>query len=222
MNAAQIQSRIYAGYGKAALTLGTVYSQYRPAGAANPLATVRGTLYASFNAEDFGYKRPNKYGQPTWYGVFDGSVTQPGDYLIGQEGTFFIAAQQLHLPILMVECNRQVRLIRQAAPANVGAVGYSGECASDDVDVLGQRAVDGSFGTGWPASIILKGRSEQSGTDLPSTTKNVGWQILLPPSVPITIAAGDILLDDLGRRYAVHGAEQMDLGWRIQAVEEHA
>lgn len=212
MNAAQIQARIYAGYGKAALSLGTLYNQHRPSGAANPLATIRGTLHASFNAEDFGYKKPNKYGQPTWYGVFDGNVTQPGDYLVGAAGTFFIAAQQSHLPILLVECNRVVRVLRAPEVESVGAVSYSGACAADAVEVL----------TGWPASILLKGRAEPTGTGLPAATKNIGWQILLPPSIPITINASDILVDDLGRRYAVQGAEQTDLGWRIQSVEEHA
>lgn len=222
MDAATIQNRLYKGYGKAALRLGMVHNQYRPAGAVDPLATVRGTLYASFNAEDFGYKRPNKYGAPTWYGVLDGSLTQPGDYLTGPERTVFIAAQQLHLPVLVVDCNRTICLIRPAAPVSVGDVGYSGEVADTDVTVLGQRAPDGSIAKGWPASILSKGRDEPTGTGLPATTKNAGWQILLPPSVPITIQATDILIDDLNRRYAVRSAELTDLGWRIQAVEEHA
>jgi hypothetical protein len=194
-----------------------VYSQYRPSGSVNPLATVRGTLNASFNAEDFGYKKPNKYGAPTWFGIFDGTLTQPGDYLVGQGGTFFIAGQQLHLPILCVECNRSIVLTRPAVDSSVGAIGYGGEVAATDQDLLGQRDAGGALLHGWPASILTKGRDEPTGTDMPATVKNSGWQVLLPPSVP-----ADIMIDDLGRRYAVRGAELTDLGWRIQAVEEHS
>lgn len=222
MDAATIQGKIYAGYAKVALRLGLAYQQYRPSLAANPLSTARASLYASFNAEDFKYGKPNKYGDPLWYGVFDGSTTLPGDYLVGPGGTFFIAAQQLNLPILMVECNRQVRLLRVSAPSGVGAVGYSGQCATDSTDALGAGGANGSFGTGWPASILQGGRAEATGTGLPTTNKNAAWKILLPVSVPITMNASDILLDDLGRRYVVQGAELTDLGWRMQAVEEHA
>jgi hypothetical protein len=69
--------------------------------------------------------------------------------------------------------------------------------------------------------VLLKGRMENTGSDLPGATKNVGWQILLPASIPIIINASDMLVDDLGRRYAVQGAEQTDMGWRLTTVEEH-
>lgn len=222
MDAATLQNRIYKGYGKAALRLGLAYSIYRPANASDPLATVLQTLPASFNAEDFGYKKPNKYGTPTWYAILDGSVTKPGDYLQGAGGTFFIAAQQLNLPILVVECNRTLCMKRQTAPAGVGAVGYGGATVAASTDVLGQTNADGSLQKGWPASVLLKGKADTTGTDIPSATKNVGWFILLPPSVPITLQAGDILVDDLGRRYGVQGAELTDLGWRLMAREDHA
>ncbi|XLV72565.1 hypothetical protein ACKZDW_07910 [Ralstonia syzygii subsp. celebesensis] len=43
----------------------------------------------------------------------------------------------------------------------------------------------------------------------------------MPPSVPVVVRSGDILTDDLGKRYAVEGAEQSDIGWRINAQEVH-
>lgn len=220
MDAATLQSRIYAGYGKAALRIGQLYSQYRPSGFANPLATQRGTLYASFNSEDMKYSRPNKYGKATWYGVFDGSLTQAGDYLVGPGGTFFIAAQQQALPILVVGCNRTVRIGRTPTDATPGLQAYSGVVESDQVDVLGTSDALGGIATGWPASILIGGRSDKDGK-LPSSVKSAGMIILLPPSVPIAIIESDIIHDDLGRRYAVYTAELTDLGWRIQANEEH-
>jgi hypothetical protein len=44
---------------------------------------------------------------------------------------------------------------------------------------------------------------------------------MLPPSVTATIMTGDMLTDDFGRRYQVQGAEQSDLGWRIDSQEVH-
>lgn len=222
MDAIKLQNKIYAGYGKAALRIGLDNAQYRPTDSVNPLAAQIATVKASYNAEDMKYGKANQYGQSLWWGLFDARTTQVGDYLVGPQGTFFIASQQLHLPIQCVQCNGSVRVLGQSDDSSVGAMPYSGACAADSTDALGQRSEDGSFGVGWPASILLKGRSEITGTGLPGATRNMGWMILLPPSVPIVIDSAAILLDNLGRRYAVQGAELTDMGWRLQSIEEHA
>ncbi|MFC6519746.1 hypothetical protein ACFQAT_08120 [Undibacterium arcticum] len=147
--------------------------------------------------------------------LINDATTQAGDYLVNANGTYFIAGKQFLLPVIVVECNRQVKITREQAVTSVGAVGYSGNQPSQEIDVLG------ASGNLWPASILLGGKS-QRGVDLPAGVKNVGWKILLPPSVPITIMAGDIATDDLGRRYAIEGAELTDLGWRINAQEIHS
>lgn len=225
MDATLLQSKIYQGYSKAAKRLGYQCDVFRPAGTADPLASsnrIAGML-ASFNANDMGYKRPNLYGDPTWFGLYDGTVTRTGDYVrrAFDQDVFFVGEQQPHLPIVMIECNRKLRVIRNALPAGVGAVSYGGECTGSASDVLGQAGA-GTFGTGWPASILLGGRSENTGSGLPTTTKNAGWRILLPSSVPVVLNAGDIAIDDLGRRYAFQACELSSLGWRINATEEHA
>jgi hypothetical protein len=143
-----------------------------------------------------------------------------GDYLVGQGGTFFIAAMQLALPVLCVECNRKVRIARMTAPSTAGAVRYGGTVESSQVDVLGTSDASGGLVTGWPAAILLGGRSDKM-DNTPASVKSSGWVIYLPASVPITIRQGDILHDDLNRRYAVYSAEQTDLGWRLYANEEH-
>jgi hypothetical protein len=79
----------------------------------------------------------------------------------------------------------------------------------------------GTTGALWPASILLGGRAQQSGNGLPSAVQQAGWKILLPPSVPVVLNAGDIATDDLGRRYALIAAELTDLGWRCMAQEVH-
>ncbi|WAL81483.1 hypothetical protein OYT13_16720 [Pandoraea sp. XJJ-1] len=223
MDATTLQNRIYAGYAQAAKRLGLTYAQYRPASAANPLAVQQGTLLAALNAEDMTYGKPNRYGNPVWYGLFDGRLTQAGDYLVGAGGTFFIASQQLHLPIQCVECNVTVRVSRVATPAGVGAVGYGGPCgepgAAGDNYLIGDAT-----GAGWPASILLFGQREKSISGLPSSSQQIGWRILLPKSVPqsVIIQASDTVSCSLGRRYVVQGAELTDMGWRLTTTELHA
>jgi hypothetical protein len=217
MDGATIQARIYAGRGKAALRIGLDCRQYRPLSTGAPLGNLVGTIKAAFNSGDNTYRAPNMPGDAYWGADLDGSVVQQGDYLVrvSDAQTWFVAGLQPLLPIICAECNRAIRITRQVAVMAVGAVGYSGMVPAQEVDVLGAP------GALWPASLLLLGRKEKA-TDLPAGVKNAGWRLLLPPSVPITVMAGDIATDDLGRRYAIGSAEMTDLGWRMDANEVHS
>lgn len=212
MDAATLQARIYAGYAKAALRIGQTADQHRATSASNPMAagTKLRAIMASFNAEDVGYKKPNKYGHPTWFGIFDGSLTQPGDYLTGAFGTFFIAAQQLHLPILCVQCNSVVTIKRPQQQAGVGALGYGGNTDAGETALM----------TGWPASVLQGGGGDRSDVGLPGDTKNPQWSVLLPAYGVVALRSGDIITDDIGKRMVISSAEKTDLGWRIVAMQE--
>lgn len=216
MDAATIQAKIYAGRAKAALRLGMDCKVFRPLTAAAPLGNQVTTTKAAFNAGDSTYKAANLPGDAIWYGDLDGRLTQPGDYLVrvadGQ--TYYIAGQQQLLPIICVDCNRAVHITRQQSQTGVGAINYGGAVPAQDTDVLGTASAL------WPASILFGGKS-QAAVGLPGDVKNAGWSILLPPSVPVTLLAGDIVTDDLGKRYAIDGAELTDLGWRINTQEVH-
>jgi hypothetical protein len=221
MDGPTIQARVYAGYAKAAKVIGIAYDQYRPLSAALPLGNkVSTVLMALDSGTTFTFKSPNEYGDPTWLALINDATVQTGDYLVGNNGginpgIYFIAGKQFLLPVLAIECNRSVRITRENTVTGVGAVAYSGKLPSTETDVLGAP------GAMWPASILAGGRKE-AGVNLPAGTKNAGWKMLLPPSVPIVILAGDMVTDDLGRRYAVDGAELTDLGWRINANEVHS
>lgn len=215
MDGNTIQQRIYAGRGKAALRIGLPCRVFRPKSAALPLANLLTTLYAAFNAGDSTYLKPNKYGNPIWFADLDGRYTRPGDYLVrvSDGGIWFIAAQEQLVPIVAVECNRSVKITRAADNQACGVGEYSS--LASDVDYLG------TDDTRWPASILLGGRA-LSANGLPADVKQSGWRILLPPSVPVTIGAGDIAIDDLDRRYAIESAEVTDMGWRLTVNEVHA
>lgn len=216
MDGATLQARIYNGYAKAATRLGFPCDVYRPLSASAPLANHIANIPVSLNAQDFTFQKPNLYGKAIWYALMDATVTKPGDYLVrGTDGNqFFIAGQQPHLPIIVVECNRLVWITRQVVNSAVGQLGYSGITPSNAAAVLGTSSAR------WPASILLGGRS-QNAMNLPVSGKDVGWMVLLPPSATPEIMAGDLINDDLGRVYIVDGAEQTDLGWRIKTQELH-
>lgn len=222
MDGPTIQARVYAGYARAAKVIGLPYSQYRPTGAATPLGSLIGTIKAAFDSSpSYEFKQPNEYGDPTWFALLDDATVANGDYLIGNGQVYFVAAKQFLLPVVAIDCNRTVALIRPAAPGSpTGTQPYGGTVYSAEVAALGSLNGDGSLNVGWPASILLAGRAGKA-TPLPMAVNGAGWRILMPSSVPITIGEDDAFVDDLGRRYLVEAAELTDLGWRIMTKEAH-
>ncbi|MDB5965525.1 MAG: hypothetical protein JWQ72_2025 [Polaromonas sp.] len=222
MDGPTIQARVYKGYARAATVIGLAYAQYRPTSATAPITTPLAMIKAAFDSKaNYSFSAPNEYGDATWYALLDDASVANGDYLIGNGQVYFVAAKQFLLPVLAIDCNRSVAVLRQAAPASpVGAQPYGGTVFSEDVAALGTLNSDGTLNAGWPASILLAGRAGKA-IELPMAVNGAGWRILLPPSVPIVIGEADVLLDDLGRRYTVEAAELTDLGWRINAKEAH-
>jgi hypothetical protein len=221
MDAATIQAKIFAGRAKAALRIGYDCQVFRPTSVtAAPLASPVTTLRAAFNAADGTYKGPSLYGKPVWFGDLDGSQVRPGDYLVRtlDGATFFVAAMQPLLPIVLIDCPRTLRVTRQQAQTAVGAVSYGGLQVASEAPVLGLASDHLTY---WPASILM-GKSAGDSLNLPGSAATAGWRVLLPPSVPVVVMAGDTLTDDLGRRFMVNAAELTDLGWRINAGELHA
>jgi len=210
MNAAKLQQKVYAGYAKAAKRIGPDFDLYRPGSAANPLESGNKvtTLPASFNAEDMAYGRPNKYGKPTWFALVDGAQTQVGDYLTNGSQTFFIAAQQTILPILAVECNRTISVMRPAQSGDVGVQAYGGDIDDTETALM----------TAWPAS-VLQGTKGEKESVLPGDTRTPWWAILMPAWPDVILRSGDVMTDDIERRYVISSAELTDLGWRITATQ---
>jgi hypothetical protein len=212
MDAATLQTKIYSGYGKAALRIGYSFDIYRAATAANPIATPNkvGAVLAAFNpgptAQAFAKAGGHK--DAVWNGIFDGTTIDVGDYLkrAGHE-TYFVVAMQDLQPILCVLCNRTLNIVRPQGPAGLGALGYSGTVAATEQVVM----------TAWPGNVTYtqKGRSTEAG--LPMDLPSPFFTILLPAFPGVIIRTGDVANDDLGQRYTITAAELSALGWRIIA-----
>jgi hypothetical protein len=207
MNGNDLQDMISRGLGTAARRIGTPYIVYRALTNAAPLSSRNRIikLCAAFYKGDNGRGSTGLYGDPIWPGTFDTCYTQPGDYLVGVSGTFFVAQQQPLNPPECVKTNRTLAILRPAEPQTGGYSGMVAETAETILD-------------GWPAS-VLSLNARISG-NLPETRFG-NWAILLPalPILPLYPQVADIVNDDIGRNFVVASSEQSDLGWRLTARE---
>jgi hypothetical protein len=209
MDGLKLQDKIHIGYGKAAKRIGFDYQQFRATSAYNPLtSTALQTLSASFTT-NFKYSAPNKYGQATWLGLFDGRSFEPGDFLVGHQGTFFIAAMQDTLPIYCVQTNRVVSVLRVGMDAGVGLGGWASDTPANEAILM----------QGWPASVLQGTKGESNPTNLPGDVRTPWWLILMPAWPGVVLRTSDIVRDELGRKYVISSAELTDMGWRITAMQ---
>lgn len=166
-------------------------------------------LPAAFTPLSGGFARPNDYGTALWVGIYDASYTRPGDYLVQESGTWFIASQDRFLPNLCVETNRLVKLSRPSQPSVTGTNAYAGVTAATNVPLTGS----------WPASILGVSESGRQAANLPTDVSVSYWTILLPPIHSVVLRPSDLMTDDLGRSGIVTAAELSRLGWRLIAKE---
>lgn len=194
---------------------GRVFAVHRPSNPADPLAASLGTTLA------YPYRTPKGHGDADWFLMIGEDLAQVGDYLVAGDEIYIYALAPFLMPAQAIRCNRKVALLEPPAPAaTVGAQPYGGVCMGEAQAVLGTLDAAGALATGWPCSILIGGRTEKGGT-LPMSTKDAGWQILLPRALPAQPRASGIFLDDLGRRYIVEAAELSELGWRCNVKEVH-
>ncbi|MRW88864.1 hypothetical protein GJ699_02580 [Duganella sp. FT80W] len=206
-----VQEKLYKGYAKAALKLGQQYDLYRPTAADYPVAPAQlvATVMASFNPQDMKYGSAGDYAKPGWYCLTDGRLTKVGDYLVNGAEVYFIAAQQLALPIDAVRCNRVATVTRPKQQSGAGAQGYGGSVVADEVALMTQ----------WPCSILQGTKGEKTEANLPADIRSPWWAILLPAWPGVVLRSTDVITDDLGRRYTVSSAELTDRGWRLTAMQ---
>ncbi|GAN79779.1 hypothetical protein [Acidocella aminolytica] len=213
MDAATIQAKIWAGYGKAASRVGALYQQFRPTDPLAPMAKAKGTIYAAFDAGNYKFNAPQGYGKPTWRALLDGRSTAVGDILKGAGGTFFIVGQDALLPILAVQANATVTVYKAAAPAGYGVQPYGG-----DVEATRQEIM-----AGWPASILSGSHTPENGpVGLPGDARTPWKEVLLPAIAGVTITTDNFITDSAGARFQVSDAELTSMGWRLAATQREA
>ena len=210
MDGRKLQDRLYRGFGHSARHVGRSADAFRPKGPFDPLHKQNRFLRlpAVFSSAKGGnIDRTNAYGDPLWRGIFDASYTKPGDYLVLDDKTFFIASQMPLLPVLCVMTNRLISVARPNVQTNTAINAYGGYISGNSIPLLGN----------WPASVLANSRSTSSKVDLPTDMAVPYWSLLMPCIQGVTLSAGDLITDDLGRTAVISVCELTNLGWRLDA-----
>jgi hypothetical protein len=209
MNGIKLQDHLYSASGRTARFIGRSADAFRPQNAFTPLEPQNRFLRlpATFLAAKGRESQIVSYGVAIWQGIFDGSYTRIGDYLVLETATFFIASQEPLLPILCVRTNRVISIRRPNMQTHVAANPYGGYTSSASVILM----------TGWPASVLGENTLGSSQAGLPTDQSPPYWTVLMPASFGVLLSPGDIITDDLGRTAVIAASELSDLGWRISA-----
>lgn len=211
MSGSQLASVFQIGPRISAQILGSPYAQYRPSGAYYPtnFGNLIATIPAWITADASGMgKRPFTYAKPTSYAMVDPAVTQVGDYLIGPLGTFFVASQDVPMPIQIVSCNQTITVSRPGDPPT--GPGYYGGAAPGVLEPILSE---------WPASVLQGTKGEVGEVKLPGDTR-LAWVAVLMPSVGgVEIMPGDWITtgEASPMTYTISSRELTPLGWRLSA-----
>jgi hypothetical protein len=219
MDGILLQKKVYGGYAKAATRVGLDYAVYRAASASNPTDPARQitTLKAQFtihSSTNFSFIKPSDYQNPLFHMLGDPTNLLVGDYLIGPQGTFFIASITPSMPPLAVQCNRTVTVYSPGPQAGAGLSGYGGTLSQSPGNIAAGRANETALMTAWPCSLLLRSRATRDAY-LPADTGSGMFRCLMPAFGSVILRTTNIFADDIGNRYVSNVAEKQDLGWRF-------
>lgn len=213
---ASIQTAIYGGIAALADVLGQPVQQYRALSANNPtgLPCLLQVLNAYFNDKpDFSGTSVPLIGKAAWFVAIDGTQTAPGDYLLGMgsspgdNGTWFISDQAPFMSIGVVKCNGTLSVYRPSGNPGFGAQPYGGDAVSAELPIM----------LNWPGSLLQGLKGEKGDTQLPGDIRMPWFNMQIPAFRGVEVKAGDILVDDLDRRFKVSSCELTTRGWRLTA-----
>jgi hypothetical protein len=216
MDGPGVDQKIRFGYYKAAQKLGKDFSLYR---ASNPISPIdplnlQGVVKCAFTIS-WDWMKANRPGNAIWYLLTDGQESsgilnvRECDFLVDVKQTFFVLAKQYQMPMLAVECNSILRIIRPDQTLGPGIQPYGGYLPANS-----QLLVDEM-----PASTLLDRIGSNAITKLPTDSKQSSWVILMPNIDSTDIKTGDIVIDESNQQYLITLSERTDFIWRIKAMQ---
>jgi hypothetical protein len=211
MDGPTLQSKIYGGYAKAAQRIGFPCSVYRSASMINPIAIgnrIFTNFYASF-AVDFNFAQYNRPHIPDWKAMIDGRVLLHGDWVVGQQGTFYIADLQETLPIAAVQCTRNVSIVRPTY-TTTGALEQTETTIASQFPVYGFTSRNKAKApAGFPTS-------SETEAGVP------GMQFYVNSQIVGAIQKNDVIIDENGLRFVVDSPTFSSFGYIVQTHIEKA
>lgn len=147
------------------------------------------------------------YGTPDIFAVPNQGLVNPNS--LEDKNIYFIGDEQFLQPILGVQCNRTIEIIRPTQTVGAGYKGYS--------EYLPETSI--TIASGMPASVLSSGSGGSPPTKLPTDEKEPRWIILIPNLGDIFIRVDDIVIDEFNQEYVITDNELTSLGWRIWAEQ---
>lgn len=217
MDQALLQQKVARGYAKAALRLGAMTTQYRPASLTAPMATAHASFLAAFNDDkNFGFARPALWDKPAVFGLFDTTDVQSGDLMTCAGENYFVTRLEPFRPPLCMLCNRVVSIVGQ--PGQGSTNGDGAVCtdvgASDDYGAAGDTDGQTTLASGWPAFIQIKGKGSPTGDGIPGSVKAADYEMLLPVMPGFIPTVQMAVTTDLGTTYTLTAVEPSQYGNR--------
>ncbi|MDE8344816.1 MAG: hypothetical protein POH28_01385 [Acidocella sp.] len=211
MDGTRLADRLAYGAGCAARRVGFVHDAYRPLGGAMPIDAAHRflRLAVAYVLPGGSVAGTGAFAVPYRQAWADWSYLQMGDYLVGPEGTAFVAMIEPPKPMLVVMTNAVVNLLRPAAPALAGLNPYGAILPGTEVTLV----------EGFPASLLVGGIDDRTRAGLPDDTKVPGFTALLPAISSVVPHVADILSDGNGERFVVVGVETVNAVWRLSLVQ---
>ncbi len=152
---------------------------------------------------------PAGLGVPFRQAWADWSYLRAGDYLSGPEGVALVAAIEPPKPMLVVMTNAVVSMVRPERPILAGLNGYGAITMDTETYLF----------SGFPGSLLIGGVSDRTKQGLPDDTKVPGFTAILPVVAGVIPRVGDIMLDDMERRFVVTSVESIGSVWRFSLVQ---
>ncbi len=205
MDGATIAAKVQAGYGKAGAIVGQPHTQYRPPNPMNPLLLQIGMVLVAFEVS--GKFRQAKPDQIIWEALANGSLLNPGDYLVGTH-TWGVLQSAPIMPPLVMRCNDQIASVSRVAEAFTMADG-----ATQTENVIAQNI---------PCYIALK-RDKGFGApkDFPGGTDTSAplpeWLVYVPLGgvFPVGFFQDGDLLSVHGEQWRVDAAASDTIMWQL-------
>lgn len=219
VNQALIQKKVAAGYAKAALRLGAMVSQYRPASLTEPLAAAIATPMADFsNNPAFAFRSPPLWDKPVTWALVDTTDVLAGDIFVAPIGTYFVARVEPYRPPVCMLTNRTVTLSGDAGAGSTIGEGTTCSMAGYDNAEYGPSPVYGgtALASGWPAFITLKNKGQVPETGIPGDLRAGEFEMFLPVMPDFVPAVAMTAVTDLGTPYRLTAVEPSPYGTRCQ------
>ncbi|MBB3175000.1 hypothetical protein FHR90_002847 [Endobacter medicaginis] len=209
MDQARLSALTCHGLRQAAARIGASFAVYRPVGTGSPLDSpaIASVDLAYTQDCSLAFRVALAPDKPIVQLLCDPSSLQAGDYLVGTE-TLFVLRVDPARPASGVLCNATLSVLQSATATQPGTNAYGGLASSAAT----------ALATGWPASLLLRSKTEADPTRLPSDTRSAYYAVLLPAISGVTITSGMRLLDAGGNIYQIVGTQRSAFGWSISAA----